>query len=325
MANTTENIMEVSMKNKVIRKIVVSFVSVLIVSSIVGGIVALNEAKEQAALEASYTEAKPVMTQEEMEALYDEHKKDREAEKGNDDISLKEDVSENSISESNSLEEGALENSSLERQEKKEETEGGIDTECPVDFEGMWEINKDVYAWITIPGTVIDYPILQHETDNTYYLNYNIDGSYGYPGCIYTENMNSRDFTDNNTVIYGHNMKNGTMFAELHKFEDTSFFEEHTKIYIYTPEKELDYTIFAAYIYDDRHLMYSFDFADSQVYAAYLEDIRSMRSMNALFREDITVTAEDKIITLSTCIGNQPDKRLLVQAVLDEGTDSMEE
>ena len=130
--------------------------------------------------------------------------------------------------------------------------------------------------------------------------------------------MNSKGFTDNNTVIYGHNMKNGTMFAGLHKFEDSNFFNEHTEVCIYTPEKEYCYTIFAAYIYDDRHLLYSFNFAEKEVYANYLEDIQSMRSMNALFREDITVTAEDKIITLVTCIGNQPSKRLLVQAVLEQ-------
>lgn len=287
------------MKNKFIRKVVVYLASVLVVGAVVGGVFAVKAAKEQAALEATYTEAKPVMTQEEMEALYDEHKQDNEAE------TVTTEVSEDDIQET----EGEI---------LAEETEANVYEGCPVDFAGMWETNEDVYAWITIPGTVIDYPILQHATDNTYYLNYNIDGSYGYPGCIYTENLNSKDFTDNNTVIYGHNMKNGTMFAGLHKFEDAAFFEEHTKVYIYTPEKELNYTIFAAYIYDDRHLMYSFDFADSEVYATYLEDIQNMRSMNALIREDITVTAEDKIITLVTCIGNQPSKRLLVQAVLEE-------
>ncbi len=186
----------------------------------------------------------------------------------------------------------------------------------PIDFEGMWEVNKDVYAWITIPGTAIDYPILQHETDNTYYLNYNIDGSYGYPGCIYTENMNKKDFTDNNTIIYGHNMKNGTMFADLHKYENSAFLEENNQIYIYLPDKELHYTIFAAYVYDDRHLMYSFNFSDSAVYENYLESVFAIRSMNANIRDDISVTKEDKIITLVTCIASQPDKRLLVQAVL---------
>lgn len=294
------------MKNKFIRKVVVYLASVLVVGAVVGGVFAYKEAKEQAALEATYTAAKPVMTQEEMEALYDEHKKDNEAE------SIATETNETEVSEDDKIQD-------TEGEGTTEETEAKVYEGCPVDFAGMWEINEDVYAWITVPGTVIDYPILQHATDNTYYLNYNIDGSYGYPGCIYTENLNSKDFTDNNTVIYGHNMKNGTMFAGLHKFEDASFFEENTKVYIYTPEKELSYTIFAAYIYDDRHLMYSFDFSDSQVYATYLEDIQNMRSMNALIREDITVTAEDKIVTLVTCIGNQPSKRLLVQAVLEEG------
>lgn len=70
-------------------------------------------------------------------------------------------------------------------------------------------MNPDVYAWITVPGTEI--PILQQPSDNSYYFMHNMDGSYGYPGCIYTENLNSKDFTDNNTVIYGHNMKNDSM------------------------------------------------------------------------------------------------------------------
>ena len=268
------------MKNNIIRKVLVYAISILLVAGIVGGGMALKSDKEKKEPEATYTEALPVMTQEEMEELYKQHKPQMP-------------------------------------EELPEETVDGVYAGCPVDFAGMWEVNEDVYAWITVPGTVIDYPILQHETDNTYYLNYNIDGSYGYPGCIYTENMNSKEFTDNNTIIYGHNMKNGSMFAGLHKYKDVDFFEENDKVYIYTPQREYEYTIFAAYTYDDRHLLYSFDFADEEVYANYLEDILNMRSMNALIREDVSVTAEDKIITLVTCIGNQPEKRLLVQAVLE--------
>ena len=64
---------------------------------------------------------------------------------------------------------------------------------------------------VCLPGTEIEYPILQHPSDNSYYFMHNIDGSYGYPGCIYTENLNSKDITDNNTVIYGHNVKNDSM------------------------------------------------------------------------------------------------------------------
>lgn len=270
------------MKNNIGRKLLVYIISILLVAGVVGAVFLLKNKNSEPVAEEVYEPAKPAMTQDEMEALYDSHKTEATAD------------------------------------EEIVSAEAEDNYECPVDFEGLWETNKDVYAWITIPGTEIDYPILQHETDNTYYLNYNIDGSYGYPGCIYTENMNQKDFNDNNTVIYGHNMKNGTMFAALHKFEDAAFFEENQKIFIYTPEKELSYTIFAAYIYDDRHLMYSYDFEQKEVYASYLEEIKNMRSMNALIREDLEVTAEDKIITLVTCLGNQPDKRLLVQAVLDK-------
>ena len=305
------------MKNKFLRKIIVCAASLLLVGIVLGGIAGirfLQEQKKQRELEATYAVPKPVMTQEEMEALYDEHKEDNDLK---EEVILEEELSAEEDKEvSGSIEETTIGKEGQPVDLEKENSD--IYEGCPVDFQGMWEINPDVYAWITIPQTSIDYPILQHPSDNTYYLNYNIDGSYGYPGCIYTESMNSKDFTDNNTVIYGHNMKNGTMFAGLHKFMDASFFEKNDKVYIYTPEKELNYTIFAAYVYDDRHLLYSFNFADQAVYATYLEDIQGMRSMNANFREDVKVTGENKIITLVTCIANQDDKRLLIQAVLEE-------
>ena len=190
------------------------------------------------------------------------------------------------------------------------ETETAV---IPVKFEELQSVNPDVYAWITVPGTEIDYPILQHPSDNSYYLMHNIDGSYGYPGCVYTENLNS-----NNTVIYGHNMKNGSMFAQLHKFEDPDFFNENREVLIYLPDEVLHYTIFAAHIYDDRHLLYSFDFSDPDVYGKYLQSIFDTRDMNANIDKDMTVTKDDQIITLVTCIGSQPNNRLLVQAVLTE-------
>ncbi|MFI3177165.1 MAG: class B sortase [Eubacteriales bacterium] len=185
-----------------------------------------------------------------------------------------------------------------------------------IDFQSLQEINEDVYAWISIPGTNIEYPVLQHDYDDSYYLNYNIDGTYGYPGCIYTESVNNKDFQDNNTVLYGHNMKDGTMFAGLHDFQDGTFFEENRFIYIDTPEKVLTYEIFAAYVYDDRHILYSFDFADEKVYADYLEGIFERRSMSDNLNTSIEITSEDKVITLTTCISNQPNNRYLVQGVL---------
>lgn len=192
-----------------------------------------------------------------------------------------------------------------------------LDFQCPIDFESLWETNQDVYAWITIPGTAIDYPILQHEADDSYYLDYTIDGLKGYPGCIYTERVNSKDFTDNNTVIYGHNMRNGTMFTDLHKFREADFFATNDTVYIYTPKKQFTYKIFAAYLYDDRHLLNSFDFSDKDVYSDYLSEIQNMDSEDVNLRKDIKITDTDKIITLITCIREQPEKRVYVQAVLE--------
>lgn len=182
----------------------------------------------------------------------------------------------------------------------------------------LWEENEHIYAWIYIPGTNVDYPILQHPTDNTYYLNYNLDGSKGYPGCIYTENMNSKDFSDCNTLIYGHNMKNGTMFADLHDFEKKEFFNEHRYMFVYLPDEILVYDIFAAYKFTDEHIWYTYDCIGQDGFGSYLDMIYNDYSNAGHFREGVRVTKEDHIITLSTCIGGQKDKRYLVQGVLVE-------
>lgn len=196
------------------------------------------------------------------------------------------------------------------------ETEDGEPVEIPIDFEALWEINPEAYAWITIPGTEIDYPILQSETDNTYYLTHNIEGEESPEGAIFTEDYNSKDFKDPNTVIYGHNMRNGSMFQGLHEYMDRAFFDENREVLIYLPDKILHYEIFAAYLYDDRHLLESFDFEDEDVFGAYLNRIFSIRDMNSFIDTDMEVTAEDKIITLSTCYSNESNQRYLVQAVL---------
>lgn len=206
----------------------------------------------------------------------------------------------------------------IEAEESEESEEEVEKVEIPIDFQELQETNPDIYAWISIPGTKIDYPILQSPTDDTYYLNHTVDKVEGLPGSIYTEGLNSKDFSDPNTLIYGHNMRNGTMFAGLHSYADNQFFKENPYINIYTPEKALKYQIFAAYISDDRHILKSFDFQIPEVYENYLESIYSIRSMGASINKELNITSEDKIITLSTCnsIDNQ---RWLIQAVLIEG------
>ncbi len=212
------------------------------------------------------------------------------------------------------------------QEEAKEEAEPEIEPEAeaeeeepleiPIDFATLQAENPDIYAWITIPGTNVDYPILRREGDNAYYLNHSVDQTESIAGAIFTEDYNSMDFQDPNTIIYGHNMKNGTMFRTLHNYADRDFFDKNRDITIYMPDQILHYTIFAAYLYDSRHLMLSFDFEDPDVFRAYLDDIRNMRDMNAFVDTEIPVTEEDKIITLSTCYKGQADRRYLVQAVL---------
>ena len=190
--------------------------------------------------------------------------------------------------------------------------------ESQLDWEHLWEENEDIYAWIYIPGTKVDYPILQHPTDDSYYLNYNLDGTKGYPGCIYTEKVNSKDFSDYNTLIYGHNMKNGTMFADLHDFEDKTFFQEHRYMFVYMPDKVLVYDIFAAYKFTDAHILYAYDCTTKEGFDAYLNMVYEDYSNSGNFREGVRVTGEDHIITLSTCVGGQKDKRYLLQGMLVE-------
>lgn len=189
--------------------------------------------------------------------------------------------------------------------------------EKEVDFEDLQaNVNGDIYAWVYIPDTKIDYPVLQHPDNNSYYLKHNLDGSKGYPGCIYTENYNAKDFSDPNTVLYGHNMKNGTMFAGLHKYEDSAYFEEHPYVYIYTPENFYVYEIFAAYEYSNAHLLLNYDLDSEYGFGKYLEEIQNIRSMNYIFKDGLEVTKKNHILTLSTCIADKPDKRYLVQGVL---------
>lgn len=257
----------------------------------------------QASADENLPPPKAALTEEELEALFRSAKESATASG----------VGEDGVDEEPDADQEPDEDTQTESEEAPPE-EGAID------FEYLKTLNEDIYAWITVPGTIIDYPILQHPTDDSYYLHHNLDGSYGYPGCIYTESLNTKDFEDPNTVIYGHNMKAGTMFAELHKFEDGEFFSANDEVVIYLPEKTLHYQIFAAYVYDDRHLLYSFDFSDEDVYASYLKSIYDIRDMSANINREITVTEENKIITLVTCMPGEAnaEKRLLVQAVLQE-------
>ncbi len=176
-----------------------------------------------------------------------------------------------------------------------------------VDFKELQKKNSDIYAWIYIPDTVINYPVLQSEEDEDYYLNHNLDGSKGYPACIYTHPRNNKDFTDPDTVIYGHNMKDGSMFGNLKSYLDEFYGEGHNKLYIYTPDKVITYKFVSAYKSDDKLILdYYDDFKDKEVFKKYLKEVGD----NA--PSPVKLSESDSLITLSTCT-SKDNERLLVQ------------
>ena len=113
-----------------------------------------------------------------------------------------------------------------------------------VDFAALQEINPDVVAWIRIPG-VLEYPVVRGE-DNSYYLNHTVQKTYNIAGSIFLDYRNERDFSDSKNIIYGHNMKDGSMFHVLRNYQDIDFFQEHTDMEVYLPDgRTLNYQITA--------------------------------------------------------------------------------
>ncbi len=196
-----------------------------------------------------------------------------------------------------------------------EETDSRV--ENPIDFASLRLANPDIYAWIYIPDTNVNYPVLQSPTDDSYYLNHDKDGNYSDAGAIYSQLANKTDFSDPVTVLYGHNMNSGGMFATLHYFENKEFFDSHQDMYIYTDGHIYTYKVVAAYQYDNRHILNSFNFADTAVTQQYFDSVLNPNSLVMNVREGVQLSAEsDKIVQLSTCTG---DANRLVRRYLITG------
>lgn len=205
------------------------------------------------------------------------------------------------------------------------ETQTGELADNPVDFDSLQAQNDEIYAWIKIDDTDVDYPIVQSANDDDFYLKHSAyDRSWLASGAIYTQGMNSKDFSDPITVIYGHNGYRETMFTTLHYFEDPEFFNSHEYFYIYQPGRKLTYQVVSAFKYDDRHIMNSFNFAVADDLAAFQSTITNPNSTlkNVRTELDTEINENSKIVVLSTCITNQGSNRYLVCGVLvkDEKT-----
>ena len=185
----------------------------------------------------------------------------------------------------------------------------------PVDFEALHEVNEDIYAWIDIEDTNVHYPILQSATDDSYYLEHTVDRKAGLPGSIYTESINEKDFSDYMTLIYGHDMRDGSMFKHLHKFSEEEFFKSHDTVTIYTEGSIHKYKVLAAVAYTDEHLMYKYDQNNAEDREAFVKSLYEMKNSRNQYRDGIIIGEESKFVVLSTCITGQPDKRWIVVCV----------
>jgi sortase B len=179
----------------------------------------------------------------------------------------------------------------------------------PVDFNALKEINEDAVAWIRIDGTNINYPILQ-TTDNDYYLHLDIYKKYSTCGWIFMDWQNSDNFIDKNTVIYGHNIKSGVMFADLLNIYRGQLGKDVT-IEIYTPEKVLKYKVFSSYLTEPEDYAIKSNIVTEESMDAYVKTMVSRSTINY----NIVPTKVDKVLTLSTC-DNSGQNRVLVHGIL---------
>ncbi len=211
-----------------------------------------------------------------------------------------------------------------ETEERVPETEGpvthvvSIDNGTEVDFDAIWEMNSDVYAWIYLQDMDISYPILQSSLERDYYLTHNLDGSEGKPGCIYSNMPQSMDFSDFATILYGHNMLDCTMFGSLKDFYEEAFFEEHEYIYVYTPDEKLTYQIIKTSVHTDDYLLDEYSSFDEQGIHHFVELLGKKEKDSRSHDRGVEFGESDKYLVLSTCIRGDGDHRYLVIGKLIE-------
>ena len=179
------------------------------------------------------------------------------------------------------------------------ETDGndGKKPEIPVDFDALQAVNPEVYGWIRIEGTKVDYPIVQSLTEDDYYLEHTWEGKKAPEGAIFTQACNAKDFTDFNTAVYGHQMGEGvdTMFHTLALYLEEGFMEQHPEVVVYTREHVLRYRVFAAVIYDDRHLIGAFNYVMNDERQAFLDSVRNSRDLRNRYCDAESVGIRDRI------------------------------
>lgn len=181
-----------------------------------------------------------------------------------------------------------------------------------VDFEKLAQINPDIVAWIFIEGTGINYPVVQG-TDNDYYLNHLFDGTYHSSGCIFLDAACSANLSNPHTIIYGHNMKDQSMFAELTSYQDQNYYEAHPVVLLVTPTHQYKIRLFSGYVSDPWTNSWQTDFS-SQNFGDWVSEIASRSS----FSSDVYPSEEDHIVTFSTCSYEFDNARFVVHGYIED-------
>lgn len=172
---------------------------------------------------------------------------------------------------------------------------------------------KDAVGWITVPHTGIDYPFVQG-ADNDFYLNHNMDGEETKAGAIFMDFRNYRDLYDSNIILYGHNMKNGTMFGGIKQYLDKGFFEANNTGTVFLADRTCDVEFFALLVIPSVDgIIYGMNDSEAAA-AAFLEH---MEEVSRYYR-DIGATPNDMFITLSTCAYEFKDARMVLIGLLSE-------
>lgn len=212
------------------------------------------------------------------------------------------------LSPAASLEEGEKPDAQPTEQDSPQEV-----SPVSVDFDVLNQLGGRVIAWIHLPHTIINYPVAQ-SADNEYYLERFLDGSSISGGTLFADCACPSDLSGQNTIIYGHNMKDGSMFALIDDYANQTFYEEHPVMYLNTPSKNYRIDIFSCFTTDPESFVYTPAFASTEDYAAFLQRLKDSSEINC----GIEPSSDGKTVTLSTCTYTGDDLRFVVCGMLTE-------
>lgn len=179
------------------------------------------------------------------------------------------------------------------------------------DLSKLFAMNSDCIGWLCIPGTAVDYPVMHTPENPQKYLRKNFYGEYSQSGVPFLDGRCDAD--SDNLILYGHNMKNGTMFSNLRYYTDPAFCDEHKTMELETADELKLYELFAVLKTDNADEWYNFITADGK--ESFDEHIVSIKA-RSLYQPDITPEYGQRILSLSTCYGSSKSGRLLVLSVI---------